>query len=154
ADAMRELLEAKPPPAPLAPPVPYEAHVMAVAPEPVFEREEAGVRVYRTANGMPILVRRKPGAPLVHAGVYVLGGVIDEEPSLAGLTTLMTRTALKGTTTRSALQIAEEGEMLGGSVSASSGTESFGWSISVPTQFAAAAIELLADVVQHPIMGD
>jgi len=152
ADALRGLLEAKPAPAPLPPPIPYKAHVIAVAPEPTFEREDAGVRVYRTMTGMPILVRRKLGAPLVHAGVYVLGGVIDEEPSVAGLTTVMTRTALKGTTTRTALQIAEESEMLGGSVSASSGSESFGWSISVPTQFAAAAIELLADVVQHPTL--
>jgi len=154
ADALRGLLEAKPAPAPLPPPIPYKAHVIAVAPEPTFEREDAGVRVYRTTTGMPILVRRKLGAPLVHAGVYVLGGVIDEEPSVAGLTTVMTRTALKGTTTRTALQIAEESEMLGGSVSASSGSESFGWSISVPTQFAAAAIELLADVVQHPTLAE
>ncbi|HEV8496324.1 MAG TPA: pitrilysin family protein [Gemmatimonadaceae bacterium] len=154
ADVLRDLLEAKPAPAPLPPPIPYQAHVIGVASEPTFEREEAGVRVYRTSTGMPILVRRKLGAPLVHAGVYVLGGVIDEEPSAAGLTTLMTRTALKGTATRSALQIAEESEMLGGSVSASSGSESFGWSISVPTQFAAAAIELLADVVQHPTLNE
>jgi zinc protease len=61
----------------------------------------------------------------------------------------MVRTALKGTTTRSALQIAEEGEMLGGSVGAAAGPESFGWSVSVPTRYAAGAIELLADVVQH-----
>ena len=62
----------------------------------------------------------------------------------------MVRTALKGTATRSALQIAEEGEMLGGSVGGIAGSESFGWSISVPARYAAAAIELLADVVQHP----
>jgi zinc protease len=154
AGAMRELLTSKPSPAPLPPPIPYQAHAFAGAPEPTFEREESGVRVYRTTNGVPILVRRKAGAPLVHAGVHVLGGVTDEDPSVAGLTMLMTRTALKGTTTRSALQIAEESEMLGGSVSASSGTESFGWSISVPTQYAAAAIELLADVVQHPTLSD
>jgi zinc protease len=154
AGAMRDLLDTTPSPAPLPPPIPYQAHPLASAPEPSFDREEAGVRVYRTANGTPILVRRKPGAPLVHAGIYVLGGVMEEESSLAGLTMLMTRTALKGTTTRTALQIAEESEMLGGSVSASSGTESFGWSISVPVQYAAAAIELLADVVQHPTLSD
>ena len=42
------------------------------------EREEAGVRVYRTPAGVPILVRRKAGAPLVHAGVFALGGARDE----------------------------------------------------------------------------
>jgi zinc protease len=148
---MRDLLDdARPEPLPV--PAPYVAHALPKTPPPKFEREEAGVRVYRTANGVPILVRRKPGAPLVHAGVYVLGGASLEDPSLAGLTTLLVRTALKGTTSRSALQIAEEGELLGGSVSGAAGSESFGWSISVPTNHAAAAIELLADVAQHPTL--
>jgi zinc protease len=61
----------------------------------------------------------------------------------------MVRTALKGTASRSAEQIAEEGEMLGGSVSGGMSSDSFRWSISVPSRHAAAAVELLADVVQH-----
>lgn len=153
-DAMRALLDGEPRPAALAVPKPYAPHLLPSAPRPTLEREEAGVRVYRTANGVPILVRRKPGAPLVHAGVYMLGGASLEDPSRAGLTTLMVRTALKGTTTRGALQIAEEGEMLGGSVTGASGSETFGWSISVPANHAAAAIELLADVAQHPVLED
>jgi zinc protease len=107
--------------------------------------------VYRTSKGVPILVRRKPGSPLVHAGVYMVGGSSDEPAELAGLTTLMVRTALKGTTSRTALQIAEEGEMLGGSVTGAAGAESFGWSISVPAQYASSAIELVSDVAQHPV---
>ena len=150
----REALDADPRPAPLAATKPYSAHVLAAAPAPVFEREEVGVRVYRTAQGTPIAIRRKPGAPLLHAGIFMLGGASAEPPELAGLTTLMLRTALKGTSTRSALQIAEEGEMLGGSVGGVAGAESFGWSISVPTRYTAAAIELLSDVVQHPTLRD
>jgi zinc protease len=111
------------------------------------EQEEAGVRVYRTAAGVPILVRRKPGA-LLHAGVYLLGGARDERLERAGLTSLLVRTALKGTARRTAAQIAEEGELLGGSVGGAAGSESFGWSISVPSRHSAAAVELLADVVQ------
>lgn len=152
--AMRELLDAEPRPAMLAPAMPYSAHVLTKAPKPVFDREEFGVRIYRTANGTPIAIRRKPDAPLVHAGVYMIGGSSDEPADLAGLTTLMARTALKGTATRSALQIAEEGEMLGGSIGAATGSESFGWSVSVPTRYAASAIELLSDVVQHPTFTD
>jgi zinc protease len=66
----------------------------------------------------------------------------------------MARTAVKGTTTRSAAQIAEDAELLGGSVGASTGSESFGWSITVPGKHFAAATELLADVVQHPTFPD
>jgi len=72
------------------------------------ERVEAGVHVYRTSAGLPILVRLKAGAPLVHAGVFALGGATEETDASAGLTTLMVRTAQKVTTTGTALQIAEE----------------------------------------------
>ena len=117
---------------------------------PVREREEEGVVVYRTSGGLPILVRRKRGAALASIGVVTLGGACEEDASAAGSTMLMARTATKGTATRSAAQLAEEAELLGGSVSASVGAESFGWSISVPNARASAAAELLADVVQHP----
>jgi zinc protease len=115
------------------------------------EREEGGVHVFRTEAGIPVLVRRKSGA-LVHAGVYLLGGGRDEPVEHAGLTSLLVRSALKGTTTRSALQIAEEAERLGGTVTGSPGVESFGWMINVPARHAPQAIELLADVTQHAVI--
>jgi len=151
-DEMRDLLHSEPRPAALSPPEPYLAKPSATATLAKPEREEAGVRIYRTQRGIPILVRLKPGAPILHAGVFFLGGAREEDRALAGVTTLTVRTAVKGTATRTALQIAEEGEMLGGSVTGSVGAETFGWSISVPTRFAAAAIDLLADVTQHPTM--
>jgi len=151
-DGMRRLLDA----APTA-----EVENVAVTPieapavhgGPRAEREEAGVRVYRTPSGVPILVRRKSGA-LVHAGVYVHGGARDEPLDRAGLTSLMVRTAVKGTERRSAAQIAEEAELLGGSIGGAAGSESFGWSISVPSRQTAPAIALLADVVQHASIPD
>jgi zinc protease len=136
---------------PLPASTPYEPVLPSRSnPEIHLEREEGGVRVYRAASGLPILVRRKAGAPLIHVGVFALGGASEETEASAGLTTLMVRTAQKGTLTRTALQIAEEAEMLGGSVSGSVGSDSFGWTISVPTSYASAAMALLADVAQHP----
>jgi zinc protease len=115
-----------------------------------FEKEEAGVSVFRTAQGIPILVRRKVGTPMANIGVYIVGGAVEEEEHEAGLTLLTARAMLKGTTTRSAAQIAEESEMLGGSISASAGGDSFGWSFSVPKARLADAVELLGDVIQRP----
>ncbi|HET7565842.1 MAG TPA: insulinase family protein, partial [Gemmatimonadaceae bacterium] len=103
--------------------------------QPTFEREEAGVRVYRTRHGVPILVRRKRGVPLVHLGVFANGGASDEDAEYAGLTSLLARTAIKGTERRTAAQIAEDAELLGGSIGASVGAETFGWSLSVPTGY-------------------
>jgi zinc protease len=121
---------------------------------PKFVRQEAGVRVYEGAGGIPILVRAKPDAPLANIGMFVVGGAADEDPALAGLTLLMARTAARGTQTRSSARIAEESELLGGSIGASVAGDSFGWSISVPARNLAAAVELLADVVQHPSFPD
>jgi len=115
-----------------------------------FEKEEAGVSVFRTAEGIPVLVRRKVGTPIASVGIYIVGGAVEEEENEAGLTLLTARTMLKGTTTRSAAQIAEDAEMLGGSISASAGSDSFGWSFSVPNARLSEALELLGDVVQRP----
>ena len=116
---------------------------------PAKDRVEAGVHVYRLASGVPVLVKSRPGSPLLYAGVYALGGCSSERREIGGRTLLMARTALKGTTRRNAVQIAETGELLGGSVTAMVGGDSMGWSISVPVAHAGAALELLSDVVQH-----
>ncbi len=145
---IRAMLDAAPA-AVIEPAGPLPAETPAVHDTLRAEREENGVRVYRTAAGVPILVKRKPGA-LLHAGVFAKGGACDEPAERAGLTSMLVRTALKGTVTRSSAQIAEEAELLGGSVSGATGSESFGWSISVPGRHGAAAIALLADVAQHP----
>jgi zinc protease len=151
APAMRALLDAATPAArPVAPvPPPPPAVPRTARPGATFEREEAGVRVYRTARGVPVLVCRKTGARMAHMGVFIDGGAILETEATAGTTALMARTALKGTRTRSAAEIAEAGEWLGGSVSAVAGSENFGWTISVPGRHYGQAVDLLADVAQH-----
>jgi zinc protease len=150
-DAMLRVLERSPRPAPLPGTRPFEARNIPTAePAPMLESTTAGVRVYRTALGLPILVRvkRSDSPSLVHAGAYILGGATAESEHYAGLTMLMARTALKGTERRSAACIAEEAELLGGGIAASAGSESFGWAMSVPSTDTAAALELLADVAQ------
>lgn len=120
-------------------------HTSETAPE----RVEGSVRVYRTANGVPILVRQKPGAPIVHLGVFAAVGGADEPADLAGVGLIAGRAALKGTIRRTSAQIAEECELLGGSISASVSNDGTGFTFSVPLPRFAAAVELLADVVQR-----
>jgi zinc protease len=119
-----------------------------------LEKEEAGVSVFRTAHDVPVLVRRKPGSPIINIAVFIAGGAVEEEPREAGLTLLTARSMLKGTTTRTSAQIAEDSEMLGGTIGAVAGAESFGWSFSVPAARLGEALELLGDVVQRPTIPD
>jgi len=137
------------------PSAPAAATVARTSPSsPRRERVEAGVDVFRTPRGVPILVRRRGTVPLVHIGVYASGGACDEPANRAGLTSLLARTAIKGTDRRTADQIAEESELLGGSISSVAGSESFGWGLSVPSKHLDKALDLLGDVVQHPVIPD
>ena len=151
--AMRDLLE-KGDPEPLSPsPARMQSPPRARA-RAKFVREEAGVSVFHTESGLPVLVRRKPGAAMAHVALFVAGGAVEEPASLAGLTLLTARTMLKGTTTRTAVQIAEDAEVLGASISAGASSDSFGWSFSVPRARLAEGLELLGDVVQRATFPD
>ena len=124
----------------------------AVAVDPIvatFVREEAGVRVYELASGIPVLIRHRANAPITHVGVFAAAGSGHETSESAGISALAARTASRGTASRTSLQIAEESELLGGSIGASVSSETFGWSFSVPAANARQALALLADVVQH-----
>ena len=135
-------------PEPLEPLPPRDteySHRRAAA--PVFVREEAGVSVFEDEDGTAILVRPKPGAAFAYISIQAVGGVRDEDPASAGITSLAMRTSVKGTSTRTAQQIAEDAEMLGGSIGVGVGMEAFGWSMSVPVQHLESAVSLLADVV-------
>lgn len=134
------------PPAAPPPPVARPRHVRAV----VADGRIGHVAVFRAASGLPILVRRRPGAPLVHLGLYTAGGSASEPDAASGVSTLMTRATLKGTADRTADAIASESEILGGSIGTSVTADGMGWTISVPMTRVPDALSLLQDVVQHP----
>lgn len=122
--------------------------------EVAHEYTEHGVNVYRTERGVPILVGRRSWTPMVHIAVVSAAGASHDTQEKSGLALLLARTALKGTSTRAADEVAEQAELLGGSIGASATAETVGWSISVPSNWFEAAAELLSDVVQHPVFSD
>lgn len=131
------------------PPAPTVAS-MATGTAP--ERTHGHVTVFRTARGVPILVRRKVGTPIVHLGLYSRGGALDEAPEHAGIATLLSRTTLKGTARRTTDIIALETELLGGTIAPTVTSDGLGWTLSVTNKHLAAGIDLLADVVLSPSM--
>jgi zinc protease len=147
--AVREFLDGARPPA-LEPSVPASAPAVLGASRARPERVEGGVHVFRTSEGIPILVRPRPGAPLAHVGCFTCGGVTREGDANGGITTLMARAALRGTTRRSATRLAEDAERLGGTPMPSVGTESLQWTLGVPRRQFVGAIDLLGELVLEP----
>ncbi len=118
------------------------------------ERVERDVHVYRTAQGVPVLVLPRPGSPLVNVGVFQRGGSCVEPDGHEGLSRITAQAMLKGTAQRSGARIAELAEELGSSIGVSAALESIGWTMSVPVRHFSAATDLLGDVLQHPVFPD
>jgi zinc protease len=121
---------------------------LGVEPEQVVNE----VAVFRTQGGVPILVRRKRGAPIAYAQITFRGGARDETEMNAGRTTLLARTALQGTAHRDGRQLAEDVESVGAAIGRASDVEVFGWSVSAPTAQLHAALGVLAEVVEFPAL--
>ena len=104
------------------------------------------------SNGMRLLVREDPRLPLVSMVAVFRGGLLAETSPTNGITHLMAKTLLKGTTTRSAEQIADTIEAVGGSIGSDAGNNSFSVSLDVTQPDFKLGAELLADVLLNATM--
>jgi zinc protease len=107
-------------------------------------------QVSTLANGMKLVVVERHDLPLVSAVVTTRGGAVLDAAGKAGTDSLMGTLLTKGTATRSATQIAQQVESLGGSINSGSGWDSSQASIDVRSGELAPALTILADVAQHP----
>jgi zinc protease len=73
----------------------------------------------RLPNGLTVLVNENDALPLVAASLFVRVGARWETDADAGITNVLQHLLLRGTTTRSALEIELAAERIGGEISAS-----------------------------------
>src|ERR1700758_2209555 len=89
--------------------------------EPVKPVAASEIQKFELSNGLRLLVREDHRLPLVVIGTVFRGGLLAENPKDNGVTRLMAKVLLKGTKTRTAEQIANEIEAVGGSISSDAG---------------------------------
>ncbi|MDQ6625188.1 MAG: insulinase family protein, partial [Verrucomicrobiota bacterium] len=99
------------------------------------------------SNGLRLLVREDPRLPLISMAAVFRGGLLAETPQTNGITQLMAKTLLKGTTTRSAEQIADTIEAVGGNIGSDSGNNSFSITLDVTEPDLKLGADLLSDVL-------
>jgi predicted Zn-dependent peptidase len=75
------------------------------------------------ANGLTVLVRENDAAPVVAVSLQVRAGSYFETESTSGITNFLHRALLRGTARRSAVQLAEAAEDIGGGLDASGEVE-------------------------------
>lgn len=101
-------------------------------------------------NGLRVIVIEKKDDPLVAAQLLIKNGGEVDPQQLAGLAQMTANLLTKGTATRTAPQIAEAIEALGGSLDSGAGWDSSSASFNVMSSKLAPAMEILADVVRRP----
>jgi zinc protease len=104
----------------------------------------------RLDNDMTLLLQRNPALPIVSMQAYFNAGVRVETPDTNGLTQLMARLLVKGTTSRSADDIATTFDAMGGELVSGSGNNSFFVMASSLAEEMPTALDIFADVIIHP----
>jgi len=116
----------------------------------VGETLYAGTRSFKLDSGLRILVEEVPQSRSVTVGVWINVGSRDDPDHGAGLAHFLEHIIFKGTRTRSALQISQEIDSVGGFLDAATSKEATCFYADVPADGIAKATDLLLDLVFHP----
>jgi predicted Zn-dependent peptidase len=106
----------------------------------------------RFDNGLVVLAQENPAAPAVAVSVLVRVGSRWEHDDNAGITNLLQQVLVKGTTSRSAFDIAEAAEAIGGSLTASGDTDYAEIKGTALARHWKALLALIADVTLRPAL--
>jgi predicted Zn-dependent peptidase len=115
----------------------------------VLDVDEVGGRVERTElpGGLRVLTETMPGVLSATLGIWVGVGSRDESPELSGSSHFLEHLLFKGTSTRSALEIATEMDAVGGEMNAFTAKEHTCYYANVLASDLPLAVTLLADLV-------
>ena len=101
-------------------------------------------------NGMKLMIIEHREQPVAYMKLLVPGGALTEPPGKAGVAELMADMLTRGTPTRTAEQISEEIDGLGGALGADSDWEKTQVSARFLSSDFGQGLELFADVALHP----
>ncbi|MEL6451788.1 MAG: pitrilysin family protein [Pseudomonadota bacterium] len=108
-------------------------------------------QTHRLSNGFRIVTEHMPGLASAAIGVWVGAGARHEAPEQNGIAHFLEHMAFKGTERRSALQIAEAIEDVGGYINAYTSREVTAYYARVLQDDVPLALDVLADIMMNPV---
>ena len=108
------------------------------------------VEVTRLPSGLTVVTDSMPHLQTASLGVWVGSGSRDEEPNEHGISHLLEHMAFKGTKRRTARQIAEEIEAVGGDLNAATSVETTAYFARVLKADMPLALDVLSDILSNP----
>ncbi len=108
------------------------------------------VEITRLSTGLAVVTDTMPHLESASLGVWVGAGSRDERPDEHGISHLLEHMAFKGTARRTARQIAEEIEAVGGDLNAGTASESTAYYARVLRADVPLALDVLSDILSTP----
>ena len=102
-------------------------------------------------NGLTILTEKMDHIRSVSMGIWVKSGSRHEDPNVNGISHFVEHMVFKGTTTRTAEDIARQVDSIGGNMDAFTGKETICFNIKVLDEHLPVAVDVLSDMVLHPV---
>lgn len=108
------------------------------------------IRQTTLQNGLRIITQSMPGLRSATIGLWVNAGGRDERAEQNGIAHFLEHMAFKGTTRRSALQIAEAIEDVGGYLNAYTSRETTAYYARILAEDVGLALDVISDIVLNP----
>ncbi|MDX1401264.1 MAG: pitrilysin family protein [Kiloniellales bacterium] len=112
------------------------------------------VEVSELANGLTVASDSMPGLSTVTLGAWVSAGTRHEAANVNGIAHLLEHMAFKGTKRRSAFQIAQEIEAVGGYLNAYTGREVTAYYAKILAGDLELGMDIIGDILQHPVFAE
>jgi len=112
---------------------------------------KTAARKEKLSCGATLVAKENHLLPLVSLGIYFEGGQVYEDEDNCGITQLTLRTSLKGTQSKSAYEISNLMEMLGGSIQLQTSADYFGYGMRLLSENLTDGLSIVSDVIQNPI---
>lgn len=118
---------------------------------PATATETRNIEKERLANGVSVITEVMPHVRSVSIGVWVKTGSRNERPEQNGISHFIEHMVFKGTTTRSAEDIARSVDSVGGHLDAFTSKEMISFNTKVLDEHLPLAFDVLSDLVLHPV---
>jgi predicted Zn-dependent peptidase len=113
--------------------------------------EPRNIRREVLPNGLTVISEEMAHIRSISIGIWMKSGSRDEVAERNGISHFVEHMVFKGTTTRSAKQIAREVDSIGGNIDAFTGKETICFNIKVLDEHVPVAIDILSDLVLNPV---
>lgn len=112
------------------------------------------IEITTLSNGLRVISERMPHVETVSLGIWVGGGSRAEMPGEHGIAHMLEHMAFKGTKRRSAREIAEEIEAVGGELNAATSAENTAYYARILKEDVSLALDILGDILRDSVFAE